>query len=346
MTYRDEREALRARVQSLEEKLAAPDSAAELERALRPDPRRNRRRMAIGAAVIGALGVAAAGGVVWSQRAAAREIEASWSRLSACLVGEPLVPGEAASSRGRRIQLALASSPPAASDVRWPGRCQERAHQLYQRLREDGRAEEGVQNAAYFAETLAKKLKQGAADDELLPLFDQLWKQAAAGGLVAKPSAEDPAPPPATPLHLRELAGSLVTNADTPMTSVHTESLVGPERHIVVDAPQVDPALLCTFAVGSNEGRPAALDADVVRCRRLPGTLGHTRGLRLLGTTDPGAAPLVFAGQQGADGIYRSDTGELVASVRAHSGWAAAGGYVAIVTWPDPTDGHFDVIEQ
>jgi hypothetical protein len=174
MTYRDDRDALRARVENLEQELERTKEAAE-EVVLFPEktPRQRRARalMAGGALVVAAgLGV---GAWQWSARTAQREIGAAWGRLSSCLVGDPLAPGETPRGRARRIELAYASRPRSA-EARWPGRCQAPAHQLYQRLRENGSAEPGKQDAAYWAEEIAAKMERGAADDIVFGMLDPL----------------------------------------------------------------------------------------------------------------------------------------------------------------------------
>jgi hypothetical protein len=168
-------------------------------------------------------------------------------------------------------------------------------------------------------------------------MLDPLFKAAEEGGLVASPAPFDPAPPaPASPLRLADLAGAAVTTVEVPSTSVYTEMLPGVDRHAIVDDPRAGAPVICTLSASS----------EALACRPLPGALASLHGLRLLGTADPGAAPLVFAGRDGEGGIYRGDTGEVVASVRAHSGYSASDGYVAIQTWPSVDDGSFDVLEQ
>jgi hypothetical protein len=335
MAYRDERDALRAKVEHLEREL---EEAKEAEVVLFPKktPQQKRLRALIAG---GALVVAAGAGIgawQWTKRLGEQDVRAAWGHLSTCLVGDPLAPSESASQRVRRIQLAYVGAARGA-DGHWPSRCQAPAHQLYQKLRENGQAEQGKKDAAYWAETIAAKIEHGAGDDEVLAMIEPLFVQAREAGLVAAPTAGDTAPPaPANPLHLADLAGSAVTNVEIPAASLYTEMLPGIDRHVLLDDPRAEASLLCSLSAQS----------DAITCRPLPGDLGKKHGLRLIGTTDAGAAPLVFSGREGADGIYRSDTGELVASVRAHSGYSAADGYVAIQTWPDTKDGSFEIIEQ
>lgn len=337
MVYRDEREALRARIENLEQEIEQTKETA-IEDVLFPKktPRQRIIRAAIAGSVIAAVVAGGFGLRVWEKRAAERDISAAWSHLSACLVGEPLGPSETAAARARRIQLADVSQPP-GMNKRWPWRCEGPAQRLHEKLRKDGSADEGGKDGARPAETLATKLKQGIDVDDFLDLLDPLFKQMQERGIVAAEAVgEMPPPRPASPLHLGDLKSAAITTVETPAANIYVEPLPGPDRHVLIDSAKAGPAVLCTIKA----------QADAVTCRPLPGDLGKKHGLRLLGATAPGAAPLVFAGHEGADGIYRSDTGELVASVRAYSAYSAADGYVAIQSWPEGDDGHFDVLEQ
>ena len=302
MTYRDDRDALKARIESLEQEIERTKATSEEDVLFpRKTPQQRRRQaLMVGSAVLAAAGLAA-GAWQWSARVAQAETRGAWSRLSSCLVGDPLAPGETARARARRIQLATVSQPRSA-EARWPGRCQSSAHQLYESLREHG--QKGA--AASRAEDMAAKIEHGTADEEILAMLDPLFRAAAEAGLVASPTSEGPpAPAPASPLRLADLAGAAVTTAEVPTTSIYTEMVPGEDRHAIVDDPRAGAPVLCTLPA-SGEG---------FSCRPLPGALAGQHGLRLLGTTDPGAAPLVFAGHDGEGGIYRADTGEQVASV-------------------------------
>jgi len=69
-------------------------------------------------------------------------------------------------------------------------------------------------------------------------------------------------------------------------------------------------------------------------CTALPPAVSASKqGLRLLGTADDGAAPLVFAGNRGSEGIFRADTGEAVEHYYAYGGYAAADGFSAVLGW-------------
>jgi hypothetical protein len=290
----------------------------------------------------GALLVAAGVGVgawKWSARAAEREARAAWGRFSSCMLGEPLASGESARERARRIQLAYVSKPRSA-EARWPSRCREAARNLRDRLRDTGSAEKDQKDLAYWADMIALKIEQGTADDEILGMLPPLFAQSEESGLglpaTSGATRDAPAPLPASPLRLADLANAGVSTVEVPATSLYTEAFPGVDRHLVLDDPRAEVATLCTLSAAR----------DALACRPLPGELSKAHGLRLLGTTDAGAAPLVFAGRDGESGVYRADTGESVAAVRAYSAYSAADGYVAIQTWPSIGDGGFEVLEQ
>jgi hypothetical protein len=162
-----------------------------------------------------------------------------------------------------------------------------------------------------------------------------LWREVERSGIVASGVNDVTAPAPASPLSLDSLASAAISNVEVPTSSIHTEPFAGVERHALLDDPRAEVVTLCTIT-----------QRDAFSCKSLPGKLATQHGMRLLGTTDAGAAPLVFAGLDGEGGINRGDSGELVASVRAYSAYAAANGYVAIQTWPNNLDGTFDILEQ
>src|SRR5438552_170554 len=124
MPYRDDREALRAKVDNLQQDLQqAKEAAEEIVLFPKKTPRQRRIQAAVAGGVIAAVAAAGLGARALWRRAADAEIGAAWGRLSTCLIGEPLGAKETAGARARRIQLAYASQRPSA-EGRWPGRCQ------------------------------------------------------------------------------------------------------------------------------------------------------------------------------------------------------------------------------
>jgi hypothetical protein len=337
MPYRDDREGLRERVQELEAQLAK-EKLDPAELALLKPQRPGKRTLGI---VAGAVALLAVGGVVaamWARRAAERELAASWNQLSACLVGEPLADGELASTRARRIQLAMAGEGYVATgDKPWPWRCQEPALDFEKRMREEASGPEDKPFVSHVG-NLASRLQGGIEDQGFLLLLDPVFDGVRARHLAAAPTTiAAPAPAAARPLDLATLGAATITKEELPSTDLYFEPDVGVDRHVLVASEE---SLLCSARAG----------ADALRCRPLPASIvkaRHSRhDLRLLGSTDAGAAPLVFVGKEGEGGIFRSDTGELVIAVRAQNAYSGANGYVAVQAEPSTDDGSGDVYEQ
>ncbi|HVY44817.1 MAG TPA: hypothetical protein VHB21_03020 [Minicystis sp.] len=299
---------------------------------------RNLRRGGLVLAGIAIAGVAAF--VVMNQldKKANERVDASWSRLSRCLVGDPLGPGEAASVRMRKVQLAaLTLSPQQRAEgetgVPWPQRCGALAHAVSEALHDAGRAGEDDKSLAALAEQLGKQLTDTNAQDPLTrdyrAALDALYARAAEEKVVARPGADGPAPPgnPAAPFTLDTLAS--VTPMSTKvfnLQNIMAESHASREAHLLIEdkTDSAAPWDLCT------------IDDKTIKCRKLPAQIVATKsGLRLLGTTDDGAPPLVFAGNRGADGVFRSDTGERVAKMYSYGGYVSKDGFAAVLGWDD-----------
>ena len=69
------------------------------------------------------------------------------------------------------------------------------------------------------------------------------------------------------------------------------------------------------------------------------GELVGKSGLKLAGTVDEGAMPLVLAGHRGAGGVYRSDGGfEKITAMEVQSAYVARDGYVGIASYAKSRD--------
>jgi hypothetical protein len=138
------------------------------------------------------------------------------------------------------------------------------------------------------------------------------------------------APPAASPLTADTLTAPL---SKTPfnLKSVFSDPHPGEKLHLLVDDQSVEGSpFLCTVT------------ATTAECRKLPAAIaGSSQGVRLLGTSDEDAEPLIFAGKRGTEGVYRSDTGELVHRIYSHGGYATKDGFSAVLGW---NEGKADLI--
>jgi hypothetical protein len=311
--------------------------------------RLKRRAMLIGAVLLVVLG---GGGVALLRKIESdntEKISGSWSAFSRCLLGEPLAAGEKPSLRFRNLQLSAMVLPePQRSEpgqLPWPNRCSYPAHAVREALRDSGLAKKDEKDLAYWTENLGKLLKERKpAQDDLSEPIDKAWEEAAKAQLLAPPGspgsskADGPLPPPpARPLTIDELRkADPITKESFALKAVFEEPFQSPKLHLLVEDKSVAASpFLCTF-LGSS-----------AQCAKLPAPIatGHS-GFRLLGSTADEAAPLVFLGQGGSEGIFRSQGGELVDRVVSFDAYAAKGGFVALVAAGNNENGEFKMLTQ
>lgn len=297
--------------------------------ALALERRRRSRRLFVGTTVALLLAGGGLGGVVWYQdRAATQRIDAAFSAFSRCLLGAPLEGEESASLRFRALQLSSSTLSDADRAVEngeaWPNRCGNLGHAVAEAMRDAGRAKKEGTDVASWSEALAKALKERDAFlADLSEPIENLWLEAKSAGLVARVVTEGAPPPPLpAPLDVGKLGATAPISRSTfPVDTAFTEPHAGPVLKFLVDERSAEGApFVCRYAATDT----------VITCRSLPASIASKgQGLRLYGTSDDAAAPLVFAGNRGDRGIFRADTGEEVDALYAYGGYAAADGFTA-----------------
>jgi len=285
------------------------------------------RRALIGAAlVLAALG----GGLAFFLRAQdaenRREVAIAWGKLSRCLVGPELKLDERASMRLRTAQLHAMSLPDKellapGSDKPWLQACGALAHTMHEKLKAAGMNESGEKGLDASVERLAKKLGEGnPLFADLSDVVDAVFDRASAEDVKPVAAGDGPAPPPiaSIPLNADTLEGfEPLSRAVFTLKGAHTDAHpAGALRVLVEEKGIANSPFLCTFAPKD----PSA------RCKKLPGSLAEGHGLRLYGTADDDAAPLVFAGERGTAGIFRADTGEQIDALYAYGGYSKKDG--------------------
>jgi hypothetical protein len=307
-----------------------PPPSDDLE-AIARDRKKRRTRMLAGAAVFVA-GVA--GGLtalsMQQERKADERIAHAFGALGRCLLGPPLEASESPGNRLRRVQLTamtLADEQRTIEGAQWPQRCGTFAYQLDESIRDAGRGK-GDKDLAHAAAALGKLLGDTSAlSADLTAAVEALWSLAPLENVQAGPAVEVPvAPGRAEPLDADALArGTPLAQKAFSFRAVYTEPHPALDLHVLIDDPGAPGSpFLCTV----TQAGPAA------RCVALPPAIAGTKqGLRLLGTADDGAAPLVFAGNRGSEGIFRADSGDLVTRFYAYGGHAAADGFSAVLGW-------------
>ncbi len=111
--------------------------------------------------------------------------------------------------------------------------------------------------------------------------------------------------------------------------SVFTEPHPALDLRVLVDDPGTP--LLCTIKRAAAPAKCAALPKEITASKQ---------GLRLIGTSDDGAAPLIFAGNRGSEGIFRADSGELV-SPEMTGGTLSCSKSTAAITRVEPAASSF-----
>ncbi len=294
--------------------------------------RQTRTRIVV--ALVGAVVVAGGVGVaVMTTRGAQAATQKAWNDLSACTLGGPLAANERASSRARAIQLVVLGIPEekrvSTNDVGWPGRCAGYASAVAEALQQN----DDKQPLLASATKLADALKVGPSNPTLGSALDDAWRDADKMKLVAQPGSAVTAPPkPAHAIAVDSLPlGSKLLSQGFSLSSLHTEFSAGQTLRFLIDEKDTkEGPTLCEMAPKEKS----------LRCKAIPAPAAKmSPALRLWGTTEEGAAPLVFVGDHGRDGIYRSDTGALVENKLTYGAYgihARKDGSYAMLIWKEP----------
>lgn len=292
-----------------------------------------RRRFALGAlALVIGLGV---GGYFLFRHLTAQNTEQianSWASLDQCLLGAPLAEGEKPSLRFRALQLSAISLPLEAGKEKeqWPARCAVHAHALREGLTEMSEAPAGEKNLVFWSEKLAGALTAtGSAAADLSEVIDKTWEQAGKEGMRRGKGQATAAEPPALTKAMTvddlKSAKPIVKKAPA-MDAVQSDLHPGPALHLLVEDTKKEETLACTL--GPN--------AKAMQCEPIPATIPASQlGLRLLGTCDEDADPLVFSGSRGSEGVFRSSSGEKVGATTTLGGYAAKGDFSAVLGWDE-----------
>jgi serine/threonine-protein kinase len=97
-----------------------------------------------------------------------------------------------------------------------------------------------------------------------------------------------------------------------------TDGAQASTRHFIM-RPSAGSAALC------------ALTGLDLRCQQLSDEMADHGALRIPGTCAPNAPPVLVTGNQGSEGVYRSDTGERIWTGRIDSTYSGVDGYVALL---------------
>ncbi|HQY62093.1 MAG TPA: hypothetical protein PK141_11905 [Polyangiaceae bacterium] len=277
----------------------------------------------MGVALVAAVGVGVASMV--SSRQDAKESEEAVAKLSTCLLADPAT--EAPTKLVRASQLAELNRP--AATERWPGRCA-----AYARGLADHAKRRGLPALASSSTKLGLALdapESYAAD--LQPVTARVFDEIAKAKIARRATEGVPkAPAPSAHLTLATLpdAAQLLPKG-TMMRVVHPAPFPSQPLRLVFDE------------AGLTQGPLACrLDAKekALLCHKVTGpAASKSPSLRLWGTTArPEQAPLLFAGNRGTFGVFRSDTGAEVVGKLKNGAYGASlldDGTFAYLDWND-----------
>jgi hypothetical protein len=262
---------------------------------------RRMKRLAVAAVVL--VAAAGIGGYVLLKNVEANQAKAlgvQWGTLQACVLGDPLKPGETASARVRGVQLTVLGIPrdqrSKPGELGWPASCATVAAGLSERAES---AESGGAELKASAAALSKAMRENPnATGDIGKLVDQVWKDARDAKLQPMLTVGTPALARALALFPRDvlhepsgLAGEFALASLKPDLAPQKAL-----RFLIDENGLVGGAVLCTAS-----GLPTT-----VSCKHVSAEVAkHTTGLSLEGTIDPDAQPWIFAGDKGQLGIFR-----------------------------------------
>ncbi len=302
---------------NVQDRDSSPDFAALQAKA-------GRRRLiivgALGAVVVASLGTWIK---VQSDRTQ-REAEAAANQFRGCILGgHPLEADETVWQRMRRLQLHSVGigereRATKAGEI-WPLSCREEAIQARDTVKPDA-----TQPELTAFEKLQKVLSDPSA-------MSQDVYEAAAPVLAALDArfpgepAVDAKPLPPRVMDLDALAKvPALSQRGNALGRTYTEDNPGLDLPVLVADQDEAVPFLCTFKSDSTSAQCGTVD-------KLKDALKH--GLRLLGTSDPGSPPLIFAGRRGSSGVYIGPSATLVDSIYSFGGYVAKDGSASVLGW-------------
>ncbi len=288
---------------------------------------RQRKRAALAlVAVVIVAGAAVTIGSVVSAKQDAKDSEEAVAKLATCLLADP-ASAEPPAKVVRAIQVAELHRPSATD--RWPLRCGGHARGLADHAKRRGLA--GLAEASTKLGHALDAPDSYATDLQPLTarVFDEIEKAKIPRRLAAGVTR---APAPGPHLVLSTLPDSArLLPPGTMMRAVHPAAFPSQPLRLVFDEEGL--------ATGPLACRLDA-KAKTLLCHKVTGAAAaKSPSLRLWGTTaSPEQAPLLFAGNRGTFGIYRSDTGAQVVEKLKNGSYGASlmdDGSFAYLDWND-----------
>lgn len=263
-------------------------------------------------------------------KASKEKASEAYGELSQCLFGGPPPENPGVAYRFAQLRsMAFEQKNRAPVEGKsWPERCAPSALKVVDTTKAAGLSEEGDTTLVHHARELAKQLELNTSYKvDLSEVVNATFAEAKKLGIAPAPSKMEGPPVGDAPMTLDELQKSdPVTKAFFSFDSIRVEQNQGEDRYFLVqDATVEPPAFFCTPA------------SAALQCNKVPANVKPSLTLDLLGTTDQGGYPLIFAGDRGDAGVFRGDTGEEVDQVYSYGGWVDKDGTAFLLGF-DRTD--------
>ncbi len=247
------------------------------------------------------IGVVAAGGIYALGANDIALLHKDWSGLQSCMLGPQLKAGELPADRVRALELALVGTDPVSRPKKgtdtWPASCAAQAALVQAHGIGADHGKELVAAATTLAAALAA---QRTGPTDFTKAVSATWAAAIASGLKDPPGEADATTPKPVDVAFpgfeasKRMLGAEHLTASAIFAQPATSAAV---RFLVDDRSIPSGPVVCT-----------ATEADTaLGCTRLGSDVTAQTGLRLLGASEPSAAPFVFAGDRGDTGVFGSD---------------------------------------
>ena len=290
---------------------------------------RSRRRFSVIGGGGFALALLAGGYALWSQqRAARREVENAVDALRSCLLAGPLEGKESPALRFRRLQLRALAHPDselvAAGAKIWPFLCRGPSalalSAITELATEQQRASLSALNTFLGPQTAASHDPSQVLEAVMTTL------KAIHDGAIDK-SAEAL---PLAALNADTISSiAPLSNKGASFNSTYTEDNPGLSLPVLIDDQDLPAPILCRF-----HATPGA------ECRTLAELSAvHGHGLRLLGTSDPDAPNLIFAGNRGSEGIFVAGSATAIDHLYSYGGFSGKDGAVSVLGYDEAQHG-------
>jgi len=275
------------------------------------------------------LALIAGGLALWSQqRAARRELDGAVDSLRDCLLTGPLDEKESVTLRFRRLQLRALAHPDAelvTDAVKiWPFSCRS-ATGAAQAALKDSATETQLATLSALGKFLGP---QSAVSRDASAIAEAALRTLNEVHDAPVRKGSEPLPP-SVPNVDSIVASTPLSQKGASFSRTYTEDNPGLSLPVLIDDQDLPAPIVCSFR-----------DSLEAQCRTLSELAAvHGHGLRLLGTSDPDAPNLIFAGNRGSEGIFVAGSATPIDHLYSYGGYSAKDGSLSVLGYEEAEHG-------